>query len=133
MFRAPCPHLLSCEGLDATSRTQAHEGRGLRKRIRGLRVCSTQINNCKEEKEKDVMSTATVPLSSGALPDLLGPPGLAMSDLLDAAPLAGLDLPCRSGDTPDLCFADTPADLERAKLLCLDCPVRSECLAGAAA
>src|ERR671915_2083456 len=72
------------------------------------------------------MSTATVPLRSGAPPDLL-------SDLLDVAPSAGLDLPCRSGDNPDLWFADTPADLEQAKQLCVDCPVRSECLAGALA
>ena len=79
------------------------------------------------------MSTATVPLSSGAMSDLLGPPGLGVSELLDAAPLTGLDLPCRSGDNPDLWFADAPADLERAKLLCLDCPVRSECLASAMA
>jgi WhiB family transcriptional regulator, redox-sensing transcriptional regulator len=79
------------------------------------------------------MSTATVPLSSGASPDLLGPGGLGVSDLLDVAPSAGLDLPCRSGSNPDLWFADTPADLERAKQLCVDCPVRSECLAGALA
>jgi WhiB family transcriptional regulator, redox-sensing transcriptional regulator len=78
------------------------------------------------------MSTATVPLSGGALPDLLGLPGSAMSELLDAAPSDGLDLPCRSGN-PDLWFADTPADLERAKVLCRDCPVRAECLAGALA
>nr|WP_130348120.1 WhiB family transcriptional regulator [Herbihabitans rhizosphaerae] len=55
-----------------------------------------------------------------------------MGDLLDAAPAAGLDLPCRSGDA-DLWFADTPADLERAKGMCADCPVRAECLAGALA
>jgi WhiB family redox-sensing transcriptional regulator len=86
-----------------------------------------------EKKEKDVMSTATVPLSGGAPPDLLGPPWTGVGDLLDAAPSAGLDLPCRSGDNPDLWFADTPAELERAKVLCVDCPVRSECLAGALA
>lgn len=79
------------------------------------------------------MSTATVQLPGGAPPDLLGPPWTGMSDLLDAAPSAGLDLPCRSGDNPDLWFADTPTDLERAKLLCVDCPVRAECLAGALA
>lgn len=39
-------------------------------------------------------------------------------------------LPCRSGD-PELFFAETPADVETAKALCLDCPVRAECLAGA--
>jgi WhiB family transcriptional regulator, redox-sensing transcriptional regulator len=77
------------------------------------------------------MSTATVPLSRGAIPDLLSPLWTGVGDLLDAAPSDGLDLPCRSSDNPDLWFADTPADLERAKLLCLDCPVRAECLAGA--
>ena len=39
-------------------------------------------------------------------------------------------LPCRVQD-PDLWFAERPADLERAKSLCAECPVRSACLAGA--
>ncbi|MGI8676206.1 MAG: WhiB family transcriptional regulator [Nocardioidaceae bacterium] len=39
-------------------------------------------------------------------------------------------LPCRVND-PELFFAESPADVERAKALCLDCPVRTECLAGA--
>lgn len=56
-----------------------------------------------------------------------------MSGLLDAAPLAGLDLPCRSAINPDLWFAEAPTDLERAKDLCGTCPVRAECLAGAVA
>jgi len=42
----------------------------------------------------------------------------------------GLDLPCRRFD-PDLWFAESPAELELAKSLCGDCPVRVECLAGA--
>ena len=42
----------------------------------------------------------------------------------------GVDLPCRRFD-PDLWFADSPAELELAKSLCGDCPVRIECLAGA--
>jgi len=40
------------------------------------------------------------------------------------------ELPCRTFD-PDLWFADSPAELELAKSLCGDCPVRVECLAGA--
>jgi WhiB family transcriptional regulator, redox-sensing transcriptional regulator len=40
------------------------------------------------------------------------------------------ELPCYVGD-PDLWFADTPSELERAKALCADCPIRSECLAEA--
>jgi len=45
-------------------------------------------------------------------------------------PLLSDDLPCHRGD-PDLFFAERPADLEKAKLLCGDCPVKAECLAGA--
>jgi WhiB family redox-sensing transcriptional regulator len=39
-------------------------------------------------------------------------------------------LPCRVND-PELWFAETPADLEFAKELCGDCPVRALCLSGA--
>ncbi|MBC8092763.1 MAG: WhiB family transcriptional regulator [Pseudonocardia sp.] len=55
-----------------------------------------------------------------------------MGSLLDAAPRAGLDLPCRSGDA-DLWFAEAPVELERAKALCGACPIQAECLAGALA
>ncbi|MEZ0341053.1 WhiB family transcriptional regulator [Mycobacterium sp. pV006] len=37
------------------------------------------------------------------------------------------ELPCHVED-PDLWFADDPRDLERAKALCADCPLRRECL-----
>ncbi|MBA3308714.1 MAG: WhiB family transcriptional regulator [Nocardioidaceae bacterium] len=40
------------------------------------------------------------------------------------------ELPCRSND-PELFFAESPADVELAKVLCRTCPVRAECLAGA--
>ena len=40
------------------------------------------------------------------------------------------ELPCRRTD-PELFFAESPADVEQAKALCVDCPVRQECLAGA--
>lgn len=49
---------------------------------------------------------------------------------LDETVETGVDLPCRTYD-PDLWFADSPADLEVAKSLCVDCPLRVECLAGA--
>jgi WhiB family redox-sensing transcriptional regulator len=39
-------------------------------------------------------------------------------------------LPCRR-EGPELFFAESPADVEAAKALCLGCPVRTECLAGA--
>ena len=40
------------------------------------------------------------------------------------------DLPCRVQD-PDLWFAESPADLERAKDYCATCPARLACLSGA--
>lgn len=78
------------------------------------------------------MLTATVPLDMGGaqLEPIAGDAGVL--DLLDAAPASGLRLPCRVGD-PNLWFADTPTDLERAKALCAGCPVLAECLAGALA
>lgn len=39
-------------------------------------------------------------------------------------------LPCRVQDA-DLWFAEIPADLERAKAFCVDCPAVAACLAGA--
>lgn len=41
-----------------------------------------------------------------------------------------IPLPCRVAD-PELFFAETPSDVEQAKALCLGCPVREVCLAGA--
>lgn len=40
------------------------------------------------------------------------------------------DLPCRV-DNADLWFADVPAELEQAKALCAECPIRSRCLSAA--
>lgn len=39
-------------------------------------------------------------------------------------------LPCHATDA-DLWFAESPADLERAKTLCAECPIRSQCLTAA--
>lgn len=36
------------------------------------------------------------------------------------------DLPCR--DEPQLYFADTPHEIELAKALCAECPIREQCL-----
>jgi WhiB family redox-sensing transcriptional regulator len=54
--------------------------------------------------------------------------GLSLVDRLDESD--EVMLPCRSFD-PDLFFAETPADVEYAKTICADCPVRAACLAGA--
>lgn len=49
-------------------------------------------------------------------------------ELIDTSPRD--DLPCLAGD-PDLFFAERPDELEQAKALCVDCPIRPQCLAAA--
>lgn len=44
--------------------------------------------------------------------------------------ILGLEVPCRAAD-PDLWFADSPVELERAKALCAECPIRRMCLSAA--
>jgi WhiB family redox-sensing transcriptional regulator len=73
------------------------------------------------------MLTASVPISgSGA--DLL-PDGDTMAGLFDGSATLDGRLPCRRD--PDLWFAENPRDLDRAKSLCAECPIKAECLAGA--
>ena len=58
-------------------------------------------------------------------------PQAPLGALHDAA--AGVDeelLPCRVNDA-ELWFAESPADVEHAKALCVDCPVQALCLDGA--
>jgi WhiB family redox-sensing transcriptional regulator len=74
------------------------------------------------------MLTATVPPEHGQERES----GRGIAGLLDAAPAAGPEAPCQSNN-PDLWFAESPADLERAKALCAGCPLRAQCLAGAVA
>lgn len=71
------------------------------------------------------MLVRSVPLDGGTITseELGGDSATALGSLLDAAPRAGLDLPCRSGDA-DLWFAEAPAELERAKALCTACRSR---------
>jgi WhiB family redox-sensing transcriptional regulator len=50
--------------------------------------------------------------------------------VVDTHTIDEAELPCRVGN-PELYFAESPSDVELAKALCQDCPVRAECLAGA--
>jgi WhiB family redox-sensing transcriptional regulator len=54
----------------------------------------------------------------------------ALSDLTDAP--SDAVLPCWTED-PDLFFAESPADVETAKALCVSCPLRARCLSEALA
>jgi WhiB family redox-sensing transcriptional regulator len=52
-----------------------------------------------------------------------------LASVLDRAVDTDAAIPCRTD--PELWFAESPADVELAKSLCHECPVRSQCLAGA--
>ena len=52
-----------------------------------------------------------------------------LTALLGVTP-AGHGVPCQEHPA-DLWFAELPEEVERAKSLCLGCPVRESCLAGA--
>ena len=54
----------------------------------------------------------------------------ALSDLSAASPDPDTVLPCWTED-PDLFFAESPADVETAKALCVSCPLRARCLSEA--
>ncbi len=62
-----------------------------------------------------------------------------MTDVLESCIGSGLaldvskmELPCQDADVDvDLWFSENPGDLEQAKALCGDCPLRGECLAEA--
>ena len=81
------------------------------------------------------MLVRSVPLEGGTCSAPEAPPPETVGALLalldePGAPRPEAVLPCRSGDA-DLWFAESPAELERAKELCSSCPVRAACLAGA--
>ncbi len=60
-------------------------------------------------------------------------PSTMLAELIDQTRSAvdrGVELPCRIND-PELWFADRPEDVERAKSMCRECPLRATCLAGA--
>ncbi len=79
------------------------------------------------------MLVRSTPCDGGAITTETGGGDTApmIGGLLSDVPETGLDLPCRRGGDADLWFAESPAELERAKALCADCPLRIECLAGA--
>lgn len=70
------------------------------------------------------MFSTSVPICSGTDGEGDG----AVGALLDASGQAE-QVPCRRD--PDLWFAEAPAELERAKALCADCPIKQPCLEGA--
>ena len=51
-------------------------------------------------------------------------------DLIAELEHNGAAIPCRA-TSPELFFAESPQDVERAKALCQGCPVRPVCIAGA--
>jgi WhiB family transcriptional regulator, redox-sensing transcriptional regulator len=50
--------------------------------------------------------------------------------VLSEALRRSLEIPCLTVD-PEMFFAESPEDVETAKVMCGDCPVRTACLAAA--
>lgn len=86
-----------------------------------------------KSQEDTVLTSASVSLPSHpADSPLTVAAGDALLDALQALGSGADDLPCRVEDA-DLWFAETPAELDRAKALCEFCPVRQLCLDAALA
>ncbi|RKT83245.1 WhiB family transcriptional regulator, redox-sensing transcriptional regulator [Saccharopolyspora antimicrobica] len=73
------------------------------------------------------MLTASVPITNSGTD--LQPAADTVAGLLDSSTSLDDKLPCRQD--PDLWFAENPRELDQAKTLCAECPIRAECLAGA--
>ncbi len=84
---------------------------------REMEVTPMQLAALETDQREDAVDNLTALTALSALADLT-------QRVVDE------QLPCRAND-PELFFADSPADVEYAKTLCLDCPARLECLTGA--
>jgi WhiB family redox-sensing transcriptional regulator len=78
---------------------------------------TSTIRRPEPQHSDDPMEVTPMQLTALLEPTLDGGPQLAA-------------IPCRAHDA-ELWFAESPADVELAKALCADCPVRTACLAGA--
>lgn len=85
-----------------------------------------------QSRENTVLTGASISVAIADGPDPAVAAGEAFLDALHAMGAGADELPCRVEDA-DLWFAETPAQLDRAKGLCLSCPVRELCLAAALA
>jgi WhiB family transcriptional regulator, redox-sensing transcriptional regulator len=73
-----------------------------------------------------IAGTVPAQVAGGVAPT---PQATAAMPVTIAGVPSGHKLPCT--DDPDLFFAESPTDVECAKLLCRGCPARMACLAGA--
>ena len=84
------------------------------------------VADCTPDQTPDdlalLVSAATTPETATAA---AGGPATAVEPAADRC-----ELPCWTTD-PDLWFAESPTDVEAAKALCVPCPLRETCLAGA--
>ena len=84
-----------------------------------------------DHERGDTMTTSVLERSDGKLVEFQATSGIGLPELHDRASTVDESLlPCRVND-PELWFAELPADVEFAKALCQDCPVRQLCLGGA--
>jgi WhiB family transcriptional regulator, redox-sensing transcriptional regulator len=97
--------------------------------IRGLSDLKLHPQAIRSSKEVKDMTITVLDRRDGSADALLTPATLGeLHDRADTVP--DELLPCRVNDS-ELWFAESPADVEYAKALCQDCPVRDLCLSGA--
>src|SRR3954454_16101967 len=115
--------------VDHMSASAASRPRNPRTGIRGLfRFPQLHPQAIRSIKEVNDMTITVLDRRDGTADALLP---ATLGELHDTADTVLDDLlPCRVNDS-DLWFAESPADVEFAKVLCQDCPVRGLCLSGA--
>jgi WhiB family redox-sensing transcriptional regulator len=92
--------------------------------IRGLSVSSNTLRSG-QKKEVTRMTISVLDRTDGTAEASLGQLHDEAGRVVDES-----QLPCRIND-PELWFAESPVDVEYAKTLCVECPVRELCLDGA--
>src|SRR4051794_9871083 len=138
--RVPRPGVHRSSSIDRLSRGRGTRNPGsaaflhfrptsTRPRPAGLQLMTTTIS---EPRLRIPFQAAPRPPAEPPPPPLEVTP-LQLTALLEPTldqPADEATTPCRANDA-ELWFAESPADVEQAKSLCGDCPVRTACLAGA--
>lgn len=83
-----------------------------------------------ERTERTTTTSATAAMAATGTGRSAWAAAATPADRFGTPTASATDLPCRAS-TEDLWFSDSPAELERAKALCADCPLRRACLSGA--
>ncbi len=94
-------------------------------------VSNSASNRASARASSATSAPATSPATTPASNSACTAPVALYAPAPEAASAKDVSLPCQQRQVADLFFSERPADLEQAKSLCADCPLRSACLEGA--